>query len=249
MRPDVRVGCVVRWKKDWNHFRHIIIPRLSEQTITASSSHNGWKGICVMMIRYDGSAICQPSHYTLSHSRRPIALTAALFDETIIIIVMWRKSKKSARQRKYRFFSPPLHFAPINRWNFPINFPQSSFFLLHSAPLQQPKAARSGIKAACLFDCHGAERGCGRIWKTLWIAFFIFTAKARVEIKYRFICFQTADGCETTMLRYRRALALDYDALEIVNKAIDGTQLFYFLNSSLCNWDKLTFRPTLLHFD
>lgn len=52
------------------------------------------------------------------------------------------------------FFVLP-HFAPINRWNFPINFPQSSLFPLLGTSSQH--LANFGIKAACLFDCRESK--------------------------------------------------------------------------------------------
>lgn len=39
------------------------------------------------------------------------------------------------------------------------------------------------------------------------------------------------------------------NGLRCIRNRTKSTQLFYFLNSSLCNWDKLTFPPMLLHSD
>lgn len=93
----------------------------------------------------------------------------------------------------------------------------------------------------------------GKIPKTqkLWIAFFILFYKMKFfggfKIKYRFICFRNCWHC---LIGIRCEISTNTrNGLRCIRNRTKSTQLFYFLNSSLCNWDKLTFPPMLLHSD
>lgn len=150
----------------------------------------GYNAICYDIRFSDMSVVTL--HAVAQQIQRPIALT----EESIVwwnnhntrnaaeIAGCERKKKEEIFFSLFLLFFVLPHFAPINRWNFPINFPQSSLFPLLGASSQQ--LANFGIKAACLFYCREsksigwAERESVRKFTKLKSSgshFFIFTAR------------------------------------------------------------------------
>lgn len=105
----------VKEKEEWmvlfSSHNHSQIVKTDNNTSMADSRKQWMTKDMMRYVMISGSAICQLSHYTLSLSRYSGLLPwqkKALFDETIIILVMRRKSQavKGRKERKSfsRFF-------------------------------------------------------------------------------------------------------------------------------------------------